>query len=80
MPLSRGIWITGKVVDDATGKGLNGETIEYHVFKANPFLKRDLQAGIKPEFDDNLRTNTDGTFKLRAYPGRGIVTAGCGGD
>ena len=80
LPLSRGIWITGKVVDDATGEGLNGETIEYHAFKTNPFLKRDLQAGIKPGFDDNMRTNADGTFKLRAYPGRGIVTAGGGGD
>jgi hypothetical protein len=79
-PLSKGIWITGKVVDDATGKGLDGQTIAYHVFKANPFLKNDLKAGINPEFDDNLRTNQDGTFKLRAYPGRGIVTAGGFGD
>jgi hypothetical protein len=79
-PLSKGIWITGKVVDDATGEGLGGQTIAYAVFKANPFLKKDLKAGIRPEFDDNLRTNQDGTFKLRAYPGRGIVTAGGGGD
>jgi hypothetical protein len=76
--LSRGIWITGKVVDDTTGEGLNGESVEYHVFKANPSLKRDLQAGIESEFDENLRTNQDGTFKIRAYPGRGIVSAGGG--
>ena len=79
VPLSKGIWITGKVVDDSTGQGLSGETVEYHAFNANSSLKRDLQAGIKPEFDANMRTNADGTFRLRAYPGRGIVTAG-GGD
>ncbi len=79
-PLSKAVWITGKVVDDATGEGVSCETIEYHAFNANPFLKRDLEAGIKPEFEDNLQTKSDGTFKLRAYPGRGIVTAGGGND
>ena len=79
-PLAKGVWITGRVVDDATGLPPEdtGDTIEYHVFNANPFLKKDLKAGFKPEFDDNLSTNRDGTFKLRAYPGRGIVTAGGG--
>ncbi|MDB5388167.1 MAG: antirepressor regulating drug resistance protein, partial [Planctomycetaceae bacterium] len=79
-PLSKGVWITGKVVDGATGAGIGGEAVEYYAFNENPFLQRDLKDKIRPRFDNNLRTNEDGTFKVRAYPGRGIVIAGGGHD
>ena len=78
--LRRGVWITGKVVDDATGKGLPEQTIEYHVFNDNMFLRQDLDDDYSPEFDDNLRTDDEGRFRIRGYPGRGIVTAGGGHD
>ena len=70
-------WITGKVVDDVTGEGLESCTIEYFPFQSNAALQQDLAAGIFPEFDGDLRTNEDGSFRLRAYPGRGIIMA-CG--
>ena len=75
VPLSRGIWITGKVVDDVTGQGLSSATIEYHVFNDNPHLKKKLERNSPPEFDEGSRTKEDGSFRLRALPGRGIVTA-----
>jgi hypothetical protein len=40
----------------------------------------DLKERIRPAFDDNARTGTDGTFRIRGYPGRGIVTGGGGND
>ncbi len=77
-PLAKGVWITGRVIDDATGTGLNGQNIEYHAFRDNTDLVRDLKDGLRPRFDDNTRTNPDGTFRIRGYPGRGIVTGGGG--
>ncbi len=79
-PLAKGVWITGRVVDDATGAGLGGESIEYHAFQNNPYLVRDLKDGLSPRFDNNARTNDDGSFRIRGYPGRGIVTGGGGHD
>ncbi|MBS0202846.1 MAG: hypothetical protein JSS49_08110 [Planctomycetes bacterium] len=79
--LAKGVWITGKVVDDATGQGLDGETIEYHVFKDNPHLQKDLADGIAPQFGRSQtteRADNAGNFRIRGYPGRGIVTAGGG--
>lgn len=78
--LRRGVWITGKVIDDSTGKGLPHQTIEYHVFTSNKFLYKDVDEDYSPEFDDNLRTDDEGRFRIRGYPGRGIVTAGGGRD
>ncbi|HEY0982856.1 carboxypeptidase-like regulatory domain-containing protein [Schlesneria sp.] len=75
VPLSRGIWITGKVVDDISGEGLMDATVEYHVFKDNPHLKKELEQNSPPEFETGVRTKPDGSFRLRALPGRGIVTA-----
>jgi hypothetical protein len=80
--LAKSIWITGKVVDDATGQGLE-QSIEYHVFNDNPHLLVDLIAGFAPQFGPDHRTqstNRDGTFRIRGYPGRGVVTAGGGHD
>lgn len=80
IPLSRGIWITGKVVDDVTGQGFWDTTIEYHVFNDNPYLKKELARKSPPEFDQGARTRQDGSFRLRALPGRGIVTASGGSE
>lgn len=73
--LGKGVWITGKVVDDATGEPIRDAIVEYHAFVANPFLSKDRNAGFAPEFDTDFRTNDDGAFRLRGYPGRGIVAA-----
>ena len=78
-PPTKGVWITGRVVDDATGLGLPNESVEYHPFKDNPDLRKDLEAGFSPQvgWDSQTdRTGKGGTFRIRGYPGRGIVTAG----
>ena len=72
--LRRGVWITGRVVDDATGEPLRDSVAEYYVFSDNPILRKDLDAGSFPEMRQ-VRTDDEGKFRLAAYPGRGIVTA-----
>ncbi len=79
-PLSRGVWITGRVVDGATGSGLGTQSIEYHAFTDNKYLVSDLGGDLEPLFDEGARTNQDGAFRIRGYPGRGIVTGGGGHD
>ncbi len=81
LPLAKGVWITGRVIDDATGMGIDQQSIEYHVFNDNPYLRKDLDAGFSPQFGPDHRTErtgSGGTFRIRGYPGRGIVTAGGG--
>ncbi len=81
--LARGVWVTGKVVDDATGQGIGRETVEYHAFNDNPYLRKDLDGGFAPHFGPDHHyeyTDQDGKFRIRGYPGRGIVTAGGGHD
>ena len=75
--LTRGLWITGRVTDKATGKP---------VVPCSALLSVSVQSvcGNLPEF--NLReasirdekrdqTEADGTFRLVGLPGRGLVAA-----
>jgi len=69
--LKRGVWITGKVTDESTGKPVPS-WIHYGVFGDNPNLP-DAPGLI---FDHNMTTGPeDGTFRFVGLPGRGAVTA-----
>ncbi len=74
-PLRRAVWVSGQVLDDATGKPVQDSFIRYFAFADNPFLRQDLQAGSPPELLVDVRTDADGRFRMAAYPGRGIVSA-----
>lgn len=74
----RGVWITGRVTDKATGEGVPGVRMHYLPFRSNEF------AQALPEFDsdgymdgDQMRYQTarDGTYRLVGLPGRAIVGA-----
>jgi len=76
--LHRGIWITGRVTDKATGKPIPGVRLHYLPFRSNEYAQR------TPEFDsdgnvdgDQMRyvTSPDGTYRLVGLPGRAIVGA-----
>jgi hypothetical protein len=75
--LHRGIWITGKVTDKATGAPASAR-VDWVPFRSNEFAQKRT-----PEFDANgarraepdCRTQPDGTFRVVALPGRGIVAA-----
>ncbi len=76
--LKRGLWIEGKVTDRASGEGVNARVWFYplldneHVhdfkaFDANRFADRYSL--------DFAHTNGDGSFQVRATPGRGVLVA-----
>lgn len=76
--LHRGIWITGRVTDEATGRPVPGVRMHYLPLRTNKF------AQALPEFDDNgnvhgfqtrYQTKADGTYRLVGLPGRAIIGA-----
>ncbi len=75
--LHRGIWITGKVTDKATGAPASAR-VEWAPFRSNEFAQKRM-----PEFEANgakrgksdFRTEPDGAFRVVALPGRGVIAA-----
>jgi hypothetical protein len=66
--VKRGVFITGKVTNDA-GRPLRA-AVEYHTWGDNPNVK-----GIHPAWWIRATTAADGTYRLVGLPGRGLVTA-----
>jgi beta-lactamase regulating signal transducer with metallopeptidase domain/protocatechuate 3,4-dioxygenase beta subunit len=76
--LRRGLWITGKVIDVATGKPV-AAAVDYFPFLSNPHAKD------YPNFDPNVtasvgiktryKTDREGRFRIVGLPGGGVVTA-----
>ncbi len=66
--LKRGVWITGRVTDKATGKPV-ASSIEYFAFTDNPYRKD------APGFWPRLNTKDDGTFRFIGLPGRAVIGA-----
>jgi RNA polymerase sigma factor (sigma-70 family) len=74
--LKRGVWITGKVTDKATGQPVPAQ-IEYAVFDDNPHRKD--APGLT--FDHHMRNRPkDGSFRFVGLPGHGLVAARAWGD
>ena len=80
LDMHRGVWITGRVTDKATGEPIHGrQTVaQYYAYLSNPF------AQALPEFEDGGNTHTDqnryridedGRFRLVGLPGKAIVGA-----
>ncbi|HVX12204.1 MAG TPA: hypothetical protein VHC22_13570 [Pirellulales bacterium] len=77
--LHRGVWISGRVTDKATHKGVLAQ-MYYWPFRSNEFAQRLPEFAAPDEtygVDDRYATHPDGTYRLVALPGRGIVGAKC---
>ena len=74
VPLHKGVWITGKVVDGVTGKPVRGQ-ISYHPHLLNPLVLQIDQFKDRTidGFPGVYRTAADGTFRIPGLPGRGLV-------
>jgi RNA polymerase sigma factor (sigma-70 family) len=69
--LKRGVWITGRVFDKATGEPIHAQ-IEYALFEDNAF--RNEAPGL--EFAEHMSTQADsGVFRFVGLPGHGLVGA-----
>jgi RNA polymerase sigma factor (sigma-70 family) len=70
--LKRGVWVTGRVLDESTGKAVRAQ-VEYFVFVDNPHVngyRAFRDARIHPHF-----AGSDGAFRLVAFPGPGVLAA-----
>ncbi|HEV3261593.1 MAG TPA: sigma-70 family RNA polymerase sigma factor [Gemmataceae bacterium] len=74
--LKRGVWIEGKVTDKATGKPVRAR-VEYFVFEDNPH-RREAPGLTTDSYLENRAD--DGTFRVVALPGRGMIGARAWGD
>jgi len=74
--LKRGVWVEGKVTDRANGRPVKA-IVQYYPFRDNPHLKECPDASF---LDNNVSdetefpTDIDGTFRVVALPGGGILT------
>jgi protocatechuate 3,4-dioxygenase beta subunit len=72
--LHRGVWVTGRVTNAAAGKPVAAQ-MHYVPFPDNSSA-RDTPEFVDRSHDDiqdRYRTRADGTYRLVALPGRGIV-------
>lgn len=75
--LHRGIWITGRVTEKASGEPVRAY-LHYLPFRTNPFAKATPEFGKNFNADgDQLRyeSRADGSYRLVGLPGRAIVGA-----
>ena len=70
LPLTRGVWATIQVTDEATGQP-KPAMIEAAVFADNPHARRVLPT-IKP-LGESITTSPDGRARLLVYPGSGVI-------
>jgi protocatechuate 3,4-dioxygenase beta subunit len=68
--LKRGVLVTGRVLDKATGKPVFAN-VQYLAFADNPRHKKAPGWAV----EHYLQTGDDGTFRLVAFPGRGLLMA-----
>jgi hypothetical protein len=68
--LKRGVLVTGRVLDKATGKPVFAN-VQYLAFADNPRHKKAPGWAV----EHYLQTGDDGTFQIVAFPGRGLLMA-----
>jgi RNA polymerase sigma factor (sigma-70 family) len=76
IPLKRGVWVTGRLIDRGTQKPVSGQ-VEYLVFGDNPHLRAYPDFRLSPESTMIVPhfMGTDGVFHLVAFPGPGVLAA-----
>jgi beta-lactamase regulating signal transducer with metallopeptidase domain len=78
--LNRGLWIEGKLTEQATGKPVAEARLAYLPFLDNPFAQAIPEFGKDrntdgTELQDRYLSKADGSFRLVGLPGHAIVGA-----
>lgn len=76
--LSRGVWVKGKVTDGATHQPVPAR-MHYVPFPDNPHAP-ETPAFVDRSYDsiqDQYHTEVDGSYRIVALPGRGIIGVDC---
>jgi beta-lactamase regulating signal transducer with metallopeptidase domain/protocatechuate 3,4-dioxygenase beta subunit len=75
--LTRGLWITGRVIDKSTGAPVTASML-YSPSQSNPFVANlpEIKRTGRSSFDNTHNmTQPDGTYRLVGFPGPGLVSA-----
>jgi len=80
VPMNRGLWIEGKITEQATGQPVAGAWMHYLPFRDNTFAQANPVFHKHGNTDgtglqDRYKSQADGTFRLVGLPGRAIVGA-----
>lgn len=71
--LKRGIVVRGTVRDKAIGRPVRG-TVNYYAFSDNPHVAE--FPGFRGSYEANAPIKEDGSYKVVALPGRGLIAVG----
>jgi RNA polymerase sigma factor (sigma-70 family) len=71
LALKRGVWISGRVLDKITRQPVHAQ-VQYVVFNDNPHLKEAQGLSVDIYLESRVE---DGTFRVAALPGRGLLAA-----
>jgi RNA polymerase sigma factor (sigma-70 family) len=74
LPIKKGVIITGKIIDKATGKSVPGFA-QFVVLPNNPFVK-DFPPFVTGRRNERDETAADGTFRVVAIPGPVLLMGG----
>ena len=80
--LHKGVFVTGKVTDNATGKGLPARLL-YTTYLDNPHthnlpeFRREQGAGFLDGYQSRYETKPDGAYRIVAAPGKAIIGVWC---
>jgi RNA polymerase sigma factor (sigma-70 family) len=79
--MRKGLWVTVKVVNKATGKPVVGANVEYYPLRSNPNTAglTAMSFSWMPHLDPH-RTGPDGIARVPVLPGPGLLGAGTGSD
>ncbi len=79
LEIQRGLWITGRVSEQETGRPIQQARVWYYPWPNNPHLG---EPGKDPSDklavrQGEVRTDADGRYRVVGLPGRGLVAAWC---
>jgi RNA polymerase sigma factor (sigma-70 family) len=69
--LKRGVWISGRVLDKITQQPIHAE-VQYVIFEDNPHRQEAPELSVDMYLQSRVE---DGTFRVAALPGRGLLAA-----
>jgi hypothetical protein len=69
--LKRGVWINGRVLDKITRQPVHA-SVQYVVFEDNPHRQETPELSVEVYLQSRVE---DGTFRVAALPGRGLLAA-----
>jgi RNA polymerase sigma factor (sigma-70 family) len=73
--LTRGVIVNGRITDKVTGRPVDGAGVQYYPLAGNPYFTRTPGTEVYQSLLRFVETDANGSFRLAAFPGDGLITA-----